>query len=377
MFRQLFAIATTVVLILATTAKAQNLEAIGPFLFDRSDPRFVVLDGAIELGAADAFRQILIQNPGVEVLILNSGGGLVIEAVEIASLVFDNSISTYVPAEAGCYSACAYVFLAGTGRLVDGELGVHQFDSDDPDLYRAQVLAAVIVELLDQFDVAPEVRRFALTTPPEQMHIFTRQEIDQFGIERAGFSNTQNAATREATSGYRMALFVGLDFYGADLLSANAPDVGACAASCLSSAVCRAFTFNVTAQSGPNCFLKSSTGVLDSNVDALSGLVLRPQDPNPTGFTVGVIDPGLNLLRGMDLPGGDLRSTPLPGVSSAVECRLACVQNELCQAFSYAQAVQQCWIKGSISPAVPAPRIVSGIKAGVVTYSPISIIPLD
>jgi hypothetical protein len=59
---------------------------------------------------------------------LDSGGGLVAEALKIVALMDKERVSTYILSGAVCASACAQiVFLAGVHRIVadGGTLGMH------------------------------------------------------------------------------------------------------------------------------------------------------------------------------------------------------------------------------------------------------------
>lgn len=78
-------------------------------------------DGARIIAAINRFSPQLI--------ILHSRGGIVSEAIEVADLIHQRRLSTFVPAGAECLSACVYVFSAGSQRIVQGELGVHQLQA--------------------------------------------------------------------------------------------------------------------------------------------------------------------------------------------------------------------------------------------------------
>ena len=61
---------------------------------------------------------------------LNSYGGGVSGAIRFAEYINDNGISTWVPKDAVCASACALVFLAGIQRFCEGKIYLHQFLPD-------------------------------------------------------------------------------------------------------------------------------------------------------------------------------------------------------------------------------------------------------
>ena len=73
-----------------------------------------------------SFRALLVQNPEIANIDLNSSGGLTEAGLEIARVVADFDVSTTVSGE--CSSACTLIFLAGKNRqlLTGGLLGFHR-----------------------------------------------------------------------------------------------------------------------------------------------------------------------------------------------------------------------------------------------------------
>jgi len=124
-----------------------------------------------------------------------------------------------------------------------------------------------------------------------------------------------------------------------------------------------AFTFNANPKitQGPNCFLKSSGGRADGNSVAISGKFLSSAEPDPQDFTISTIDPTAALFKDVDLPGGDLSSRPLQIGSTAQRCRLACIDERRCVAFTYIKRKKECWLKGVVG----APRYGAGLVTGV------------
>ncbi|ODN69086.1 PAN/Apple domain-containing protein [Methylobrevis pamukkalensis] len=177
----------------------------------------------------------------------------------------------------------------------------------------------------------------------------------------------------------RIAVYTGLDFFGSDLDSARTADLVGCAALCLERGEgCRAFTFNADERvvRGPNCFLKSDSRSADGNAVAMSGVMLRRSDPDPAPIVVGAIDPKLGLLKDTDLPGADLTGRPHAKATTAQACRLACVADDTCQAFTWIKDRKQCWLKAAAVNSRFVPGLTSGIKT-TMRYVPIKIIPLD
>jgi hypothetical protein len=412
------------VVVFANFANATET-SFGPFSVDDSKPDVIALKGEIDVGAALNFRRALQAAPNATLITLNSVGSTVQMALLIADDVYQRKLSTYIAKSSSCYSACAYIFLAGAERQVDGELGVHQISSDANDLVNAQLTISDIIDVLNRFDTPVEVMTVMFKTPPNQMHVFTQDEISRFKLNRknteplvkptgvAGAQNsdttpregkdTQSDALASATPTpatpppaqqpeaklsaieeftkrpNRIAVYAGLDLFGDDLTSIRVSDAAQCVQSCLAmNGQCKAFTFNTNPKilKGPNCFLKSSAGRADGNSVAFSGRFLSGADADPQPFTMGIIDPQSALFHDIDLPGGDLSNRPLRGTHTPLDCRLACVGDNRCIAFTYIYQKKECWLKGAIGSPTLSKGVVSGVKK-IQSFAPTSIISLN
>ena len=121
-----------------TTAAIPDALPAEIFSLPLEAPDVILLSGDITPEIATQFAQILSLRPKARVLALNSAGGDVEGALDLARAVRQLGLATAVPEGMGCYSACAYVFFAGTERDAAGELGVHQISTDSNDLVFAQ-----------------------------------------------------------------------------------------------------------------------------------------------------------------------------------------------------------------------------------------------
>jgi len=344
----------------------------------------------------------------------------------IADDIHQRNLATYIPKESKCYSACSFAFLAGNERKVDGELGVHQISSDSPDLVGAQLAISDIIEVLNRFDTPMDVMQVMFKTPPDDIYIFSRDEIKRYGLNRiasqqsdelAGSIHQPRTTTKPLDGGdssdkqpaisdqptpdslqaslprdaalspieeftkrpNRVAIYTGLDLFGDDISSIRVDDAATCAKSCLvMEGQCKAFTFNTNPRlkKGPNCFLKSSAGRADGNSVAFSGRFLSGAEAVPSAFTMGVIDPQTALFDNVDLPGGDLSRRPHQSAKTPLACRLACVDEALCIAFTYIKAKRECWLKSAIGSPVFAKEMVSGVKK-LETFTPAKVISLE
>lgn len=402
------AVLAVALLFLVAAGSASTAEkTFGPFIINDDYPDLIILNGEIDVSSALNFRRVLDAAPNAKVVALNSPGGNVQMGLLIADDIHQRKLTTYIPKGSGCYSACAYIFLAGVSREVEGELGVHQISSQSSDLVGAQLTISDIIDVLGRFDTPPEVMSVMFKTPPDDMHIFTPEEIVRYRLNKTGAANDgvvqpdpaksasglvmdaprAHSSTSEAslppaqTSDRpdRLAIYTGLDLFGDDIRSVRVADAAECAGQCGAlRGQCKAFTFNINPaiKRGPNCFLKSGYGRVDGNKVAFSGMLLSGSDPDPETFTLGTIDPQDALFDDVDLPGGDLSSRPFQQATTPLQCRLACIDNNSCIAFTYVRSKSECWLKGSIGNPRSRRGMVSGVKTPR-SFSPATVIDLN
>ena len=386
--------------IMSVSAPAFSDERIGAFVVSDSSQSAILLDGEIGVNTPLEFRRALTLRPNARVIVLSSGGGPVASALIIADDIHERGLSTVIPPGAQCFSACSFIFFAGSERLAEGELGVHQMWSETPDPSGVQSTVSDILEVLTRFDTPTEVFTRMFRTPSEEMYVFTQAELDNLEINRVGKGLRGKAdyaelvdlieptspvpvSTQPTTSSpdgdpLRLALYEGLDFYGQDIVSGREVDVVACAASCLGNRQCLAFTFNANPSltRGPNCFLKSGTDRLEGYADALSGVFLPPSMSTAPTYRIGVIDPTMDVSPRTDYVGGDLTNSPWPNADTPGECRMACVDNDQCVAFSFASGPKQCWLKGSLGQRRSSNNVTSGVKRWM-TFSAVDVLDLS
>ncbi|WP_234819242.1 PAN domain-containing protein [Sinorhizobium meliloti] len=338
----------TLLVAAATEKSFAEDQKFGPFVVASTKPELIALNGLIDAGSALNFRRALQAAPNAKLITLNSPGGNVQMGLLIADDIHQRKLATYIPKESKCYSACSFVFLAGKERKVDGELGVHQLSSDSPDLVGAQLAISDILEVLNRFNTPMDVMHVMFKTPPDDIHVFSQDEITRYGLNRSGdiraptvvnvparpsggaasadrlstktmpgASTSDSMTSSSLQAGLspqtklspieeftkrpnRIAIYTGLDLFGDDISSIRVDEAAACAESCLlMNGQCKAFTFNTDPKirKGPNCFLKASAGRADGNSVAFSGRFLSGADPDPPTFTLGTIDPQTALFH--------------------------------------------------------------------------------
>lgn len=303
--------------IFLTIPSAVADERIGAFVLPDAAPNAIMLAGDItELAPLD-FKKAMLRRPDADLLVLGSDGGSMLSGLLLADDVHVRQLATYVPEGLSCYSACSYVFLAGTQRLAAGDLGVHQFydPSSGGSDSSAQSVVADMLQIMDRFGVSQNVIGAMLRTPPDDIHVFSPKEIaeneidlspdavrllaadidaigeaallaavaegsqpDESGIAAEesprdrGPTTSSTTKTRQSVPAF--AIYEDVDFYGSDVNKLAVDDMGQCVDACFAEDMCMALTFNTTTRKsrGPNCFLKDGIGEAVAFDGAISGI---------------------------------------------------------------------------------------------------------
>lgn len=172
-------------------------ETYYPILVPLDDPFVFILFGEIDIRTSINFKRAVLQYGAPEVIILDSPGGIVQIGLDVALEVNRLGITTYVPEEAACYSACSFIFFAGQRRILEGDLGLHQISSSDQDLERGQIALSDIIDVLNLFKTPPQVYALMLRTPPSEIYILSRSEIEDFNLNDGINQSNRGAPTQE------------------------------------------------------------------------------------------------------------------------------------------------------------------------------------
>jgi hypothetical protein len=156
------------------------------------------LTGTIDVGAAARFAaELEARGEYVTTVALNSPGGSVVDALEIATRLRERGYATSVAAGALCASSCPLVLAAGSERHADAAaaIGVHQVyaqtDAGNPTaglraagdaMSDAQQTTALITRHLDAMGVDPALWLHALETPPTRLYYLTSKELQRYRL---------------------------------------------------------------------------------------------------------------------------------------------------------------------------------------------------
>lgn len=161
-----FFLVTSVLFISLLWATAYAEENGALFSIHPTDENILIIEGNFESGAYREYRRFLRENNDFDTIVVNSLGGLIDEALDIAQHVHDTGISVSVPAGNKCYSACSFLVFASPRKEIEGEIGVHKFNfQNDASTSSVQQLTsnvqATVGEIIDLF-MAWEVPAFVL-----------------------------------------------------------------------------------------------------------------------------------------------------------------------------------------------------------------------
>ena len=180
-----------ILLCFATSASAEQeqlgLSFFGSFLHTSHVPNALFFFADIQEDDSFELRRAL-RTHDIDTLVLASSGGSVWEALNMAGIIFDKKMNTYIPPmpiSVGCYSACSYMFFAGQNRLLEGELGVHQVGSYDHSVdtekeeqgrtqQTTQFTTSEVIGFLNEFGTPPWVYEKMFRS--RELYIFTDDE---------------------------------------------------------------------------------------------------------------------------------------------------------------------------------------------------------
>ena len=166
-------LATTVPVGVEIAQLALNKDRLGIATITASqDGRSLYLSGQIGEGSAERFRTVLAATPDATVLQLNSVGGRVGEALDIADALHQRHFNTDVTGL--CVSACTLIFLAGAERAAtpNAKIGFHSTSFAGRDQWSGRANAAYQkAGLSDSFLMRGR------TTPSTTMWYPTRDEL--------------------------------------------------------------------------------------------------------------------------------------------------------------------------------------------------------
>jgi PAN domain len=358
-------------------------------------PRVLFLLGQIESGDSFELRRAM-RNHEIELVVTASPGGNLYEGLQIASILHDKNVSTYIPENASCESSCANIFLGGRNRMVLGELGVHQFYSSgehaaaqgrkDVTTSATQYTTSEIIGIMNEFDTPPFVYEKMFGT--DEIYYFRgsdklklsrggddgkflklMSDVDDFIFSNpsailrpAKKSNPTIAEVPPATSGIPTTTsnpntsnrYTDLDFFGMDLDSKGIKNVslGQCESYCKKSSQCAAYSYVSETRW---CWPKSGVENISLANGVISGVV------DYTRVNLEAFERPFREATAIDIPGYDIFPQGLKNMSLN-QCRHACQATHNCAGFSWVAKKSWCFPKYGVGQLTESLGIISGVK---------------
>lgn len=400
-------IGTLLALGAASGVSAEGYSA-GSFRYHDDLPHTLFLIGEVKSGDSIDLRKLLRERD-IEIVVTASPGGSLYEGIQIASIINDKGLSTYVPKSLSCESACSLAFFGGEGRVAAGGLGVHQFYTGGESAKRearqdvveatTQYTTSDIIAFLNDFGTPPFVyekmfgtmdmyyfndeERVGLARDGESLSFPQRRlEIEGFlamnphfakvAAKTAPVSKPQESAPPTAAvpptyeparpapsrvsrrSSALSTAFESADFFGSDLYPKGIKGIAMteCDYRCQQDPNCVAWSY---VHKTKWCWPKSGVSSISFAVGITSGIVEWSNiDPD-------VIDDNFMELTAVDFRGGDIYPSGLRGYSLR-DCRNVCKANSSCVAYSWVANKNACFPKYTRGAPVKALGIMSGVK---------------
>ena len=373
-----------------------ELQRYGSLFYTDDIPNTGFLLAPIKTGDSFELRR-LVRDHDVNLIVTGSPGGSLYEGLQMASIIHDNQLETYIPKNWSCESSCANIFLGGQSRLVYGDLGVHQFYNTDGDTRQTNLDEATeatlyttsdIIGILDEFDTPvfvyekmfrttdmyyfneSEKRRLNISSSAEDF--FDRIDaIDEFMAkhnaelfqlrwdETAPQDRTVAAPTNPApstqpsTPSRNSETFDGIDFFGSDLSQTGHRYVSLaeCDRICRNNPNCAAWSYVHATQW---CWPKSAVTNMSIAIGVTSSVV------NYTRIDQAIFDRPFTEATGIDFVGFDIFPQGLRNTTLS-QCRNICQRNSSCNGFSWVANENWCFPKYQMGNAVDRVGVISGV----------------
>ena len=164
----------------ALPLRAETVTDLAPFRWDSTRPQVLVLEGEITRRTPPLLGLALGRFADVAVLELSSPGGDAYAAMAMVPTIRAAGLATRIGAGDKCHSACSFLYFAGVERTAEGELGVHQLASANE--ASGHFIMNDVLDVFSDLGLPDMVRRRMMQTPPDQMYVFTPEELVALGL---------------------------------------------------------------------------------------------------------------------------------------------------------------------------------------------------
>jgi hypothetical protein len=166
------AVVASLAIVIASPTMAADMRVLPAM--DQQVP--FLLSGPIVAGDAAKFRMLRDRTKDagspITVIRLNSPGGLIGEAIDLAQMIRADEITTRVAKGATCTSACFVIFASGIQKFAENgaRIGIHSGrDLNEKETDRSAVSTLVMARVLQSYGVPNRIVRQMEITAPDKM----------------------------------------------------------------------------------------------------------------------------------------------------------------------------------------------------------------
>jgi hypothetical protein len=143
----------------------------------------------IVAGDYEALLKGITGNPGTyakKIVMLDSIGGSVAEAIRMGRLLRETGFDAMVPSTGVCQGSCVYLLAAGHGKSVRGYVGIHRpyyLGSDSVhSASNAGAAKANQVAYFKEMQIPLELLEAINSTAPQRMRVLSPPELARYGL---------------------------------------------------------------------------------------------------------------------------------------------------------------------------------------------------
>jgi len=157
-----------------------------------SDSGWLLVDGHIGAGWAQKQIHRLVAAMPLQGVLLNSDGGRVAEALQLAQWIRQNKLATAV--QEGCASACVLAFAGGVDRYLGpkARIGLHQFSAVEGGSFSGgQQVTAETADFFDAMGIDNDLALLAAKTASSEIRWLTHDEAMRYKLATAKLANAR------------------------------------------------------------------------------------------------------------------------------------------------------------------------------------------
>ena len=147
----------------------------------------VTLDGDIYEGLSIKISPFLTDNT---LLKLKSNGGLIKDAAEIADMVRNHKIQTWVPKNAICASSCFIIFAAGIAKNADetARIGVHGASTTADPQHIDNNMTMTVTKMYKILNIPPQIIGKMVITDPTDIIWLDKSDLQSMQVKIGNWS---------------------------------------------------------------------------------------------------------------------------------------------------------------------------------------------